>query len=79
MRDTQREAETQAVGLDPGPLGSCPEPKADAQLLSHPGAPEKLHLSSGPYVCKPHHSLQTQVFYIPFLGITPNLKIMYIP
>ena len=23
----------------PGPLGSCPEPKADAQPLSHPGAP----------------------------------------
>ena len=25
--------------LDPGVLGSCPEPKADAQPLSHPGAP----------------------------------------
>ena len=38
MRDTEREAETQAegegepdMGLDPGTLGSCPEPKADAQ------------------------------------------------
>ena len=46
MRDTQ--AETQAegeagsmqpnVGLDPGTPGSCPAPKGDAQLLSHPGA-----------------------------------------
>ena len=27
------------VGLDPGTLGSCPEPKADAQPLSHPGVP----------------------------------------
>ena len=27
------------VGLDPGTLGSCPEPKADAQLLSHLGVP----------------------------------------
>ena len=51
MRDTQRkrqrhrQREKQApckepdVGLDPGTLGSCPEPKADAQLLSHPGVP----------------------------------------
>ena len=27
------------VGLDPKNPGSCPEPKADAQPLSHPGAP----------------------------------------
>ena len=52
MRDTEREAETQAeveagsplsrepnAGLDPRPPGSRPEPKADAQLLSHPGIP----------------------------------------
>ena len=25
------------MGLDPGTLGSCPEPKADTQPLSHPG------------------------------------------
>ena len=50
MRDTQREAETQAegdagsmqdAGLDPGTPGSCPEPKADAQPLSHPGVPRE--------------------------------------
>ena len=51
MRDTQREAEAQAeggeagsmqkpnVGLDPRTPGSCPEPKADVQPLSHPGFP----------------------------------------
>ena len=51
MRDTERERqrhrqrEKQApcrdpdAGLDPGTPGSCPEPKADAQPLSHPGAP----------------------------------------
>ena len=27
------------VGLDPRTLGSPPEQKADAQLLSHPGVP----------------------------------------
>ena len=27
------------VGLDPRTLGSQPEPKADAQPLSHPGVP----------------------------------------
>ena len=51
MRDTHREAETKAegeaegsyrepnVGLNPRTLGSQLEPKADAQPLSHPGAP----------------------------------------
>ena len=29
------------MGLNPGTLGSCPEPKADAQPLSHPGVPPK--------------------------------------
>ena len=50
MRDIQRERqryrqrEKQApcrepnVGLDPGTPGSRPEPKADVQPLSHPGA-----------------------------------------
>ena len=50
MRDTEREAETQAEGeagpkqgarweLNPRTPGSQPEPKADAQPLTHPGAP----------------------------------------
>ena len=50
MSDTQKEAETQAegeagslqepdAGLDPETLGPRPEPKADAQPLSHPGVP----------------------------------------
>ena len=50
MRNTQREAETQAeeeAGSLPGarcgtrsPIrGSCPEPMADAQPPSHPGSP----------------------------------------
>ena len=30
------------AGLDPRTLGSCPEPKADTQPLSHPGAPEVI-------------------------------------
>ena len=48
MRDREKEVETQKekqalcrepdVGLDPGTLGSCPEPKAGAPLLSPPGA-----------------------------------------
>ena len=54
MRDTERERERErqrhrqrekkascrepSVGLDPRTPGSQPEPKADAQLLSHPGA-----------------------------------------
>ena len=50
MRDTQREAETQAegeaefcsepdVGLDPRTPGSHPELKADAQPLNHQVSP----------------------------------------
>ena len=44
-RQRHRQREKQApctkpdVGPDPGTLGSCPEPKADAQPLSHPGIP----------------------------------------
>ena len=30
------------AGLNPGTPGSCPEPKADAQPLSHPGCPKAL-------------------------------------
>ena len=49
MRETERQRHRQRekhalckepdVGLDPGTPGSCPGPKADAQLLSHPGVP----------------------------------------
>ena len=54
MRDTKKEAETQAEEGEAGSLqgarcgtrswdpGSRPEPTADAQLLSHPGVPDQL-------------------------------------
>ena len=32
------------MGLNPGTSGSCPEPKADAQPLSHPGIPRFFYL-----------------------------------
>ena len=44
-RQRHRQREKQApyrepdVGLNPGTPGSHPEPKADTQLLSHPGVP----------------------------------------
>ena len=44
MRQRHRQREKQALceeldaGFDPGTPGSGPEPKADAQPLSHPGA-----------------------------------------
>lgn len=34
------------MGLDPGTLESRPEPKADAQPLSHPGVPAPIILMS---------------------------------
>ena len=49
MRDRERQSHKQRrkpapcrepnTGLDPGTPGSCPEPKADAQPLSHPSIP----------------------------------------
>ena len=40
-RDTEKQAPCREpdVGLDPGTPGSHPEPKADAQQLSHPDVP----------------------------------------
>ena len=32
------------MGLDPRTPGSCPEPKADPQPLSHPGLPRLIFL-----------------------------------
>ena len=44
QRHRQREKQVPCrkpnVELDPRTLGSYPEPKADAQLLSHPGVPK---------------------------------------
>ena len=39
QRDKQALCGEPDVGLDPKTLGSQPEPKADAQPLSHPGVP----------------------------------------
>ena len=53
MRNTERQRHRQEkqaprrephVGLDPGTPGSCPELKADAQPLSHPGVPSPICL-----------------------------------
>ena len=41
QREKQGPCREPTVGLDPGTPGSCPEPKADAQLLSHPSVPIK--------------------------------------
>ena len=61
MKEAETQAEGEAVsagcplsrqpeaGLDPRTLGSQPGPKADAQPLSHPGAPIYLFLNRSPY------------------------------
>ena len=43
MKDTEREAETQAKGEGGCMLWSRPEPEANAQPLSHPGASHNLY------------------------------------
>ena len=42
QRDKQASCWEPDTGLDPRTPGSCPEPKADAQPLNHPGVP--IHL-----------------------------------
>ena len=39
QRENQSPRRKPDEGLDPRTPGSCPEPKADAQPLSHPGVP----------------------------------------
>ena len=44
QREKQAPCSEPDVGLDPGILGSHPEPKTDVQPLSNPGAPKKIIL-----------------------------------
>ena len=50
QRHKQREKQTPGkepdVGLNPETAGSCPEPGAGAQRLSHPGILEMMQLAS---------------------------------
>lgn len=39
QREKQAPCQKPDVGLHPGTPGSCPEPKADTQPLSHPVVP----------------------------------------
>ena len=47
QREKQAPCREPYVGLYPRTPGSCPEPKADAQPLSHPGAPHLVILNKG--------------------------------
>ena len=46
QREKQAPCRESDVGLDPRTPGSGPEPKADTQLLSHPGIPTPLILKN---------------------------------
>ena len=73
MRDTKRERQRQRqrekqapcresnVQLDPGTAGSCPEPKADVQPLSHPGIPK-----TSKFLTKYLHNCQEFSVYVSF-------------
>ena len=84
IHEREREAETQAEGEADsmqGVLcgtwsqipGSCPEPKADAQLLSHPGIP--LFLLSGT-PCNSDVHAPTWIWYI-FLSFLFSISLSY--
>ena len=60
MRDTEREAGSMQgpdVGLDPGTPGLHSEPKAEVQLLSHPGVPNSIPFYGYTTVHLPIHLL----------------------
>ena len=42
QREKQAPCREPDMGVEPGNPGSCPEPKADTQPLSHPGVPDEL-------------------------------------
>ena len=50
QRDKQAPCREPDVGLNPGTPGSLPEPKADAQQLSHPGVPVSANFISKDYM-----------------------------
>ena len=57
------------VGLDPRTLGSHPEPKADVQLLNHPGIPQlQILITSTKYI---HSNIQ---MYLTKTGIIIKLS-----
>ena len=80
-RESEREAETQAegeagslrgawCGTRSGTLGSRPEPKADAQLLSHPGVPILNFFSSyNSLSLFLHHHFVESDFYLDYLSL----------
>ena len=67
MRERHRQREKQApcrepdAGLDPRTPGSHPEPKADAQPLSHPGVPRTAILEVLP---QPARSVGDYVYHV---------------
>ena len=63
------------MGLDPGTPGSRPEPKADTQVLSHPGVPEPSSLkhqesfvSFGILVNNTHCPVEKLYLWVSLLG-----------
>ena len=50
QRKKQAPCKEPDVGLDPATPGSCPEGKADTQLLSYPGIPLVLFFLLGVYL-----------------------------
>ena len=60
-------AEEPDVGLDPITMGSCPEPKADAQPLCHPGAPVCLFL----------YHFCFNLYYFPSSGFRLHLLLFF--
>ena len=82
MRDTvrEREAETQAEGEAGFPLearcetpsripGSCPEQKASAQPLSHPGIPVSSHFVGSFVVAFNYHNIYAFLSCSPYYPI----------
>ena len=58
------------MGLDSRTLGSLPEPKADAQPLSHPGAPDLTFIQALMLRHLSHHQISQHIV----TGITDGIQ-----
>ena len=75
QREKQAPRRKPDVRLNPGTPGSRPEPKADAQPLSHPGVPLEMSLVQKVVFCFSHFLK----FNLPTYSITSSAHLIGCP
>ena len=73
QREKQAPCRESNVQLNPGTLGSCHEPKADTQLLSHPVIPASQVFKAKCYgILLPHAGFLVWSLFLSFLWATAS-------